>query len=225
MACSVTVDQFSDLNGDPPVRGFLHAPESPDGNALILAHSAGGDCQSKLLQSISSAFAETGFVVLRINLPFRQERPHGPPFPGGAGRDREGLRRAVAVMKERTRGTIYLGGHSYGGRQATMLAAEEPGLIAGLLLLSYPLHPPRKATELRTSHFPRLGTPALFVHGSRDPFGSLEEMTAALSLIPGRHMLLPVEGAGHELLGRKTQPDFPEQVVTTFCDFMGLSQH
>ncbi|HKW75963.1 MAG TPA: alpha/beta family hydrolase, partial [Terriglobales bacterium] len=96
-------------------------------------------------------------------------------------------------------------------------------LVAGLLLLSYPLHPPRKPAELRTAHFPRLRTPALFIHGSRDPFGSLDEMNSALELIPARHMLSPVEGAGHELLGRKTQPDFLEQVVRNFSSFMGLS--
>ena len=218
-----SVEQFSDHSGDPPVRGFLHTPQTVNGNALVLAHSAGGDCQSNLLQTVSAAFCEAGFIVLRINLPFRQERPHGPPFPGNAARDREGLRRAVMVMKAKTGATVYLGGHSYGGRQSTMLAAEDPALVAGLLLLSYPLHPPRKPAELRTAHFPRLRTPALFIHGSRDPFGSLDEMNSALELIPARHMLSPVEGAGHELLGRKTQPDFLEQVVRNFSSFMGLS--
>jgi predicted alpha/beta-hydrolase family hydrolase len=218
------VEQFSDTSGDPPVRGFLHTPEAPNGNVLVLAHSAGGDCQSNLLQAIAGAFSESGFFVLRINLPFRQERQHGPPFPGIGARDRQGLRRAVAVMHERTRGPVYLGGHSYGGRQATMLAADHPDIVPGLLLLSYPLHPPRKPAQLRTAHFPRLTAPALFVHGSRDPFGLLDEMNTALELIPGRHSLLPVEGAGHELLGRKTPPDFPDQVVTHFRTFMGLTQ-
>lgn len=215
-----SVEQFSDTGSDPPVRGLLHTPEAPNGKALVLAHSAGGDCQSKLLQAIAGAFCEAGFFVLRMNLPFRQERQHGPPFPGIAARDREGLRRAVMVMKEKTGAMVYLGGHSYGGRQATMLAAEGPTLFAGLLLLSYPLHPPRKPAELRTAHFPRLTTPALFVHGSRDPFGLLDEMKVALELIPGRHMLLPLEGAGHELLGRKTPPDFPEQVMRNFISFI-----
>ena len=218
------MEQFSDTSGDLPVRGFLHSPQTHNGNALVLAHSAGGDCQSTLLQAIAGAFCEAGFFVLRMNLPFRQERLHGPPFPGGASRDRAGLRQAVTVIEEKTSANVYLGGHSYGGRQATMLAAEDPALVPGLLLLSYPLHPPRKPAELRTGHFPRLTTPALFVHGSRDPFGLLDEMNTALKLIPGHHLLLPVEGAGHELLGRKTQADFPALVVTNFRTFMGLTQ-
>src|ERR1700687_970804 len=80
-----------------------------------------------------------------------------------------------------------------------MLAADAPGLSDALLLLSYPLHPPRKPEQLRTAHFPKLETPALFVHGSRDPFGSPEELKQALSLIPAKTQLLEIEGAGHEL--------------------------
>ena len=67
-----------------------------------------------------------------------------------------------------------------------MLAAEMPDLIDGLLLLSYPLHPPGKPQQFRTAHFPKLNMPALFVHGSRDPFGSFEELKSALALIPRR---------------------------------------
>ena len=79
---------------------------------------------------------------------------------------------------------VFLGGHSYGGRQSTMLAAEDPTLVAGLLLLSYPLHPPKRPTQLRTAHFPQLQTPALFVSGSKDEFGTPAELTAALASYP-----------------------------------------
>jgi hypothetical protein len=82
-----------------------------------------------------------------------------------------------------------------------MIAAERPGLADGLLLLSYPLHPPKKPDQPRTVFFPAWRTPALFVHGTRDPFGSLEELRAAIALIPARVDLLAVEGAGHDLRG------------------------
>jgi predicted alpha/beta-hydrolase family hydrolase len=94
---------------------------------------------------------------------------------------------------------VFLGGHSYGGRQASILAAAEPTLADGLLLLSYPLHPPRRPSVLRTAHFPELRTRTLFVHGSRDPFGSLEEVQSALALIPAPTGLVAIEGAGHQL--------------------------
>jgi len=78
-----------------------------------------------------------------------------------------------------------------------MVAAEDSSLAAGLLLLSYPLHPPGKPAQLRTGHFPSLRTPALFVHGTRDPFGSVDELREAIKLIPAAARLQVVEGAGH----------------------------
>jgi predicted alpha/beta-hydrolase family hydrolase len=214
-----TYHEFSDLSAEPAVRGFLHEPSQPGVDALVLTHGAGANCQSKLLIALAEVFANTGYLVLRCDLPFRQSRPHGPPFPAMAARDREGLRRAVEVLRLKTAGRIFLGGHSYGGRQATMLAAEQPQLVAGLLLLSYPLHPPRKPTQLRTEHFPRLHTPALFMHGGRDPFGSHSEMDAALELIPAHKMMLEIEGAGHELLGKKANEDVPVRIVQAFQEF------
>src|SRR6266850_5422420 len=150
---------FEDLNGDPAIHGYVHVPARPTGKAIVLTHGAGADCQSKLLVEMSNALAESGFTVLRFDLPFRRERPHGPPSPANAARDRDGLRRVVSIMREQKNSRIFLGGHSYGGRQATMLASEEPQLADGLLVFSYPLHPPRKPNQLRTSHFPKLTTP------------------------------------------------------------------
>jgi predicted alpha/beta-hydrolase family hydrolase len=296
---------FVDLAAKPGIRGFLHEPEQPGGDVVVLSHGAGADCQSKLLVEMSEALAAAGFTVLRLDLPFRQLRPHGPPPPGSAARDQDGLRRAVEAMTEKRKsrrdagateidkavmkedggvnpllhrqagtlgtkiriyteghrgtegtekrksrrdaggtkiekavteeddgvnpplheeetgaGRIFLGGHSYGGRQATLLVAEEPGLVDGLLLLSYPLHPPKKPAELRTRHFPKLSRPAFFVHGTRDGFGSIAEMKAALELIPGPHALFEIDGAGHDLLGKKTGGELPGRIVKEFQAFM-----
>jgi predicted alpha/beta-hydrolase family hydrolase len=187
-------------DSDPGVRGFLHHPETSCGDAIVLTHGAGSNCHAPMLVAVAVALAEAGFTVLRCDLPYRQERPHGPPSPGGSARDREGLRKAVQALKELGPfKRVFLGGHSYGGRQGTMLAATDPGLVDSLLLLSYPLHPPRKPDQLRTSHFPQLRSRALFVHGSSDPFGTIEEMRSALRLIPATTSLLPVDGAGHDL--------------------------
>jgi predicted alpha/beta-hydrolase family hydrolase len=214
---------FFQRDTEPPVRGFIHYPGGDAHAGLVLTHGAGANCESKLLLAVAGAFAEAGFLVLRCDLPFRQLRPHGPPSPGSDQRDREGLKRAVEILRQNTSGPIYLGGHSYGGRQASMLAAEEPGLAAALLLLSYPLHPPRRPTQLRTAHWPRLKTPAMFVHGSRDPFATLEELNSAMALLPSRHTLLEIEGAGHELLGRKANPDFGAEIVKTFTEFINAA--
>jgi uncharacterized protein len=200
------------------VRGFLHRAVAANGDGIVLTHGAGANCASPLLITLANAFCESGITVLRCDLPFRQRRPKGPPQPGSAKDDQEGLRRSVGSMKKIVGGRVFLGGHSYGGRQGTMLAAAEPGLTDGLLLLSYPLHPPQKPTQLRTTHFPDLRTAALFVHGDRDSFGSIEEMRAALEFIPARTRLFVVEHAGHELLSAKTK-GLAESVKDSFADF------
>ena len=102
-----------------------------------------------------------------------------------------------------------------------MLCASEPDLVSGLLLLSYPLHPPRKPEQLRIQHLPNLRTPSLFVQGTRDPFGSIEEIKKALALIPAKNELLEVEGAGHDLgfKGKTSLQELPVQIFTAFQRF------
>jgi hypothetical protein len=190
----------------PGVRGFLHRPDGAAGRGLVLTHGAGGDCNAPVLVAAAEPFVAAGIAVLRCDLPFRQRRQSGPPSPSGAAADRDGLRAAVAALRAVVPGPIFLGGHSYGGRQASMLAAEDTGIAEALLLLSYPLHPPKKPEQLRTAHFPLVRLPAIFVHGERDGFGSVEELRAAVSAIPGRVEIIPVAGAGHDL--RRGRIDF-----------------
>jgi predicted alpha/beta-hydrolase family hydrolase len=106
-----------------------------------------------------------------------------------------------------------------------MLCAAEPDLVAGLLLLSYPLHPPAKPEQLRIQHLPDLHTPGIFVHGTRDPFGSVEEMTRATELIPAKNEFMKVEGAGHDLgfKGKaRPQPQSVDLAVRVLATFEGM---
>jgi uncharacterized protein len=220
---------LTDVSVDPFVRGLLHRPTNPNGDGLVLTHGAGSNCQAPLLIALAQAFAAAGFSVLRCDLPYRQDRPYGPPGPGDAVRDRAGLKNAVGAIKPLASSRVFLGGHSYGGRQASMLCAElaekaaekATELAAGLLLLSYPLHPPRKPDQLRTQHLFHLHTPTLFVHGTRDPFGSIPEMEQALKLIPAKTKLLPVEGAGHDLgfKGKAMREELSANVLAEFRAF------
>ena len=148
---------------------------------------------------MAEAFSGAGLCVLRCDLAFRQRRPKGPPSPSGAAADRDSLRAAIAYLKRKAAKRLYLGRQSYGGRQASLLASENPRLADGLLLLSYPLHPPGKPAQLRTAHFPMLRTPTLFVSGTADPFGSTAELQEAIAAIPARTRLLVIDGAGHDL--------------------------
>jgi len=181
------------------VSGVLHRPEQGGSDGIVLTHGAGSNASAPLLVRLARAFAEAGYLTLRFDLPFRRQRLKGAPSPATAARDREGIALAVQAMKQMAPGRVFAGGHSYGGRQTAMTAAEQPGLAEALLLLSYPLHPPAKPEQKRTGFFPELRVPALFVHGARDPFGSVEDLRAAMPLIPARTSLLVVASAGHDL--------------------------
>jgi len=122
-------------------------------------------------------------------------------------------------MKNQFAGPAFVGGSSYGGRQASMVVAAEPALVEGLLLLSYPLHPPGRPAQLRTAHLPSLRTPTLFISGTKDAFGSIEELESAIKLIPARTMLVAIEGAPHGLMQKSKQDEVPELVVREFQSF------
>jgi predicted alpha/beta-hydrolase family hydrolase len=198
------------------VRGVLHTPEHPNGDALALTHGAGSNCAAPLLVSLAQAFCDAGLTVLRYDLPFRVAGRGGPTSPAVQARDREGVVRAIEMLRQRVKGRVFAGGHSYGGRQTAMIAAERPGLADALLLLSYPLHPPKKPDRPRTAFFPAWHTPALFVHGTRDDFGTLEELRTAMELIPAPVDLLAVEGAGHDLKpAARMGPQILEAILKT----------
>jgi hypothetical protein len=220
-----------DTAGEPPIRGFLHRPaggasgRSPE-HGLVLTHGAGSDCHAPLLVALGQRLAERGVLVLRVDLPFRQARRRGPPSPAGAARDRAGLRRALGWLRGQVPGPVWAGGVSYGGRQASLLAAEEPGAADGLVLLSYPLHPPGRPEAVRTGHLPRLALPVLVAHGTADPFGNPAEMRAACAFLPGPVEILLIEGAGHGLgrgRGRPPDPATVERVVSAFVALAGAA--
>jgi len=203
------------------VRGFLHHPEAAARDGLVLSHGAGSDCNAPLLLVVADALTAAGLAVLRIDLPFRQHHAHGPlRFDA---QDREGIREAASVMRRLVPGRVFLGGHSYGGRQSSRVAAADPGLAQGLLLLSFPLHPslPRNPERYgsRTDHFPTLRVPVLFVHGTRDPMASIEEIQSALQLIPPPARLVEVAGARHDL--NRGRFDIEWLVVEPFLELTG----
>ncbi len=214
------LEALEERDAESSVRGVLHRPRIPTGDGVVLAHGAGSNRESPVLRAVAAAFAARGIAALRIDLPFRQARPKGPPSPAWAARDREGLRRALAALARRCSGRLMLGGHSYGGRQASMLLAGEPGLAHGLLLLAYPLHAPGRPDRRRTEHLITLRTPTVFVHGTRDPFGLLDEMEEARALMPGPTRLIAVRDAGHDL-GARADGAFATSAVGELLALLG----
>ncbi len=209
-----------DSAGQAPVRGYLHAAASPADAFLVLTHGAGGNSETPLLVTLADKLTASGVSVLRCDLPFRQRRKTGPPSTSDAARDQAGLARAVELMQRTFGGRGFLGGSSYGGRQASILAAAEPLLVEGLLLLSYPLHPPGRPAQLRTAHFGQLKTPALFVSGTKDAFGSIEELQEAIKLIPVATKLVAIEGASHGLMQKSSRDEVVAVIVDNFRSFL-----
>lgn len=179
-------------------------------SGLLLTPGAGGDASHHTLATLADAVAP--LPALRIDFPYRlagRKSPDRPPKLIAAIRD--GVAR-IAEDSGAAADRLVLAGRSLGGRMCSMAVAE--GLpAAGLVLLSYPLHPPGRPERLRTEHFPELELPCLFISGTRDPFGSPEELEAAVKAIPGPVTTVWLEGQGHDPKGRD---DTIVEAVTRF---------
>jgi predicted alpha/beta-hydrolase family hydrolase len=184
------------------IAGIAHAPEGDPAGAVVLTHGAGGSRESPMLVKVCDEWAGRGWLAIRYNLPYRRRRPKGPPS-GSAKADQEGVAEAIAFARTLTDGPVVAGGHSYGGRMTSMTAALDPAPMDLLTLFSYPLHPPGKPERARTEHLPSITVPTVFTHGTADPFGSPDEMRAALALVSAPTEFVEITGARHDL-GSKT---------------------
>lgn len=182
------------------IDGVAHTPAGAPLGAVLLTHGAGGNRDAVLLQQVCDEWATRGWLAIRYNLPFRRRRPKGPPSGSGAG-DRDGIVAAIDLARELVDGPVVAGGHSYGGRQTSMVAAAGTSVDV-LTLFSYPLHPPGKPERTRTEHLPQIIAPTVFTHGSADPFGSLAEIAAAARLVAGPVQVVEITGARHDLVSR-----------------------
>lgn len=200
----------------------VHEPAFGPVAAIGLTHGAGGNCEGRLLQCVAERLAASGLLVIRYDLPFRETGRSGPPRPADSGKDRDGIRAVAAKLRSMTPKPVFLAGHSYGGRQTTMAAAETPGLADGLMLMSYPLHPPGKPEQLRVSHFPELRVPCLFVHGLKDPFATIAEMQEHVRAIPASARIEEMEGAGHDLVRSRKHEAAAEKIVSAFLETFAL---
>ncbi|OFB43067.1 alpha/beta hydrolase, partial [Mycolicibacterium sp. (ex Dasyatis americana)] len=175
------------------IAGVAHEPDRPARGVVVLTHGAGGNRDSAMLVKLCDEWASRGWMAIRYNLPYRRRRPKGPPS-GSATGDQDGIAEAIALARTLADGPVIAGGHSYGGRMTSMAAADGAGPDV-LTLFSYPLHPPGKPERARTEHLPRITVPTVFTHGTSDPFGTVDELTAAAALVSGPTELVVIEGA------------------------------
>lgn len=200
------------------IAGIVHAPAGSPAGVVLLTHGAGGNRDSPMLQRLCDEWARRGFLAIRYDLPFRQRRPKGPPSGSGAG-DRDGITAAIGYGRGLSDGPLIAGGHSYGGRQTSMVVAAGDTPVDLLALFSYPLHPPGKPERLRTEHLPAIGVPTVFTHGSSDPFGAPTEIRAAADLIPAPHDVVEITGARHDLASKTL--DVPALAVDAALRLLG----
>lgn len=173
-------------------------PNTGAAGAMLLAPGAGSDREHHTLVAIERALGP--LPVDRLDFPYRRE---GRKAPDRAPKLVAAVAEAFGELTTRTGVAperVVIGGRSMGGRMCSLAAAE--GLVCmGLVLISYPLHPPGRPERLRVEHFPSLDLPCLFISGTRDPFGTPEEFTTALESIPGPVTIKWIEGARHDLNG------------------------
>ncbi|MBN9452160.1 MAG: alpha/beta hydrolase [Bosea sp.] len=175
---------------------------------LLLAHGAGAPMDSPSMTAAAKALAGTGFRVARFEFDYMAARRSGTSRPPPPRADKLNPQYLAAIDALGAAGKLVIGGKSMGGRVASMVADGlfESGRISGLLCLGYPFHPPGKPEQLRTGHLVDLKTPALIVQGTRDEFGTREEVST-YELSPAINILW-LEDGDHDLKPRKRVSGF-----------------
>jgi predicted alpha/beta-hydrolase family hydrolase len=174
------------------------AAAQPAAAALILAHGAGAGQQSAFLAGFARALASQGLDVVTFNFLYTEQRRRAPDRPALL----EACYRAVIHQVRRrvasARKRLFIGGKSMGGRIATQVAAADADLpVSGVVLLGYPLHPPGRPNDRRDAHLPMVRRPMLFVQGSRDAFGTPDELGPLLRTLAPPAVLHVVDAADH----------------------------
>jgi len=182
-------------------------PTQFPGATLILGHGAGAGQRSAFMVNIARALSALGLDIVTFNFPYTEQGrriPDRAPILESCYRSViEAVRSEVASAKAR----LFIGGKSMGGRIATQVAAADPQLVlAGLVLLGYPLHPPGRPDQRRDKHLPSIKRPMLFIQGSRDAFGTPVELKPILDALDHHATLHVVEGGDHSFKLSSSQP-------------------
>lgn len=202
------------------VSALTYEAAGPPRAVLVLAHGAGADQRHRGVAGLAAEVASEGVSVVTFNFPYAEagrKSPDRPPVLEQAWREV-----VNAVGGEAGEGVrLVIGGRSMGGRIASQVLAGpmDPGLdrVSGLVLLAYPLHPPGRPGQLRTAHLPALRVPVLLVHGTRDAFGTREEIAPVFTALPTRVDIEWVDGGDHGFAVPRAQGRTEAQVRTAIA--------
>lgn len=178
----------------------------PDLPALVVAHGAGAGMDHPFMAGFAGALAAEGVSALRFNFPYLEAGRKSPGSPKDAIAT---IGAAVEEAGRRTSGPVAAGGKSYGGRMASMAAAEGMACTS-LVFLGYPLHAPGTPDKVRDEHLYGLEQPMLFLQGTKDPFAQPEVLAAVLKGLGERATFVPYDGAGHSF--ERSRKDRPAEV-------------
>jgi predicted alpha/beta-hydrolase family hydrolase len=195
-------------------------PASPARVTLLLAHGAGAPQTHPWMVAIARALSARGIDVITFNFQYAEMKRRVPDRNDVLEGTWRAAIEAVRARADLDQGRpLFVGGKSMGGRIATQVAARSGGVdVAGLALLGYPLHPPGKPQQLRAAHLPAVKAPMLFVQGSRDAFGTPEELAPILDKLGPRARLFVVEGGDHSLGVPKRSGQTLETVIARVAD-------
>ena len=214
MGCCMDLENRSiEVENGMAVSSVWAVPSAYDpdrGTALILAHGAGADMNHEFMVDFQSRLTEAGSLTIRFNFPYTEQGRRAPDR-------RPRLEATFRAVLKRFRDSslnaarVFIGGKSMGGRIASYLAASGED-VSGLVFLGYPLHPPNRHQQLRTSHWEKIRCPALFIQGTRDALSSLDLLGAELKRFGGPTEVHVVEGGDHSFKTLKKLGRTPAQV-------------
>lgn len=190
-------------------------PRQDPAALLVLAHGAGGDLHDHILGGIARSLAEDGVAIVRFNFPYRDAGRRAP----GSQKESDAAYRSLNDAVRADDVPLFCGGKSYGGRMATHIAAGGYPM-SGLVLLSYPLHPPGRPERLRDAHLGAISAPMLFVQGTRDPFATPELLTSTIASL-AQARLVRIDGGDHSLRVRgRTREDVLTEITAAVRSFV-----
>ena len=183
------------------------ADYAPVGAALVLGHGAGAGQHSTFMVEFARALADLGIDVITFNFLYTEQRRRIPDRGPVLEDCYASVIHAVRQHVETARRALFIGGKSMGGRIATQVAAADASLpVAGLVLLGYPLHPPGRPDRLRDAHLPLVRRPMLFVQGTRDLFGTPDELAPILARLAPVPLVYAVQSGDHSFKLQKRDP-------------------
>jgi uncharacterized protein len=196
-----------DIAPSEPISALVYGAQESADISLILAHGAGAGQDSAFMVKFAAALASRGVETITFNFAYTEA---GRRVPDRNDRLEAAWRRMVVAYRDGEVGSralrLAIGGKSMGGRIASQVAAADGGGIAGLVFLGYPLHPPGRPDKLRSAHLPQIRTPMLFVQGSRDTFGTPDELGPIIETLHAPAELCVIEDGDHSFKVRKSAP-------------------